>query len=78
MVARFALDKHWISFKLNELKNFLYIFYMIMNRFFINALGDDHAYGNAVTASYSYVEPAPISSKFNIYRQVFDKHKSPV
>ena len=28
-VARLTLDKHWMSFKLHELRNLLYIFYMI-------------------------------------------------
>jgi hypothetical protein len=31
-VARLTLDKNWISFKLHELRNLQYIFYMITNQ----------------------------------------------
>ena len=65
-VARFTLDKHWILFKLHELRNLLYIFYMITNQLIVytEELGDVKCYGNAAMASDSYDEPAPTSSRF--------------
>jgi len=76
-IARFTHDKHWISFKLHELRTLQYIFYMVKNQLFmyIEALVDVHAYVNTTMASCNYIEPAPTSS---IYRQLFDELKSPV
>jgi len=51
-VARFTLDKHWISFKLHELRNLLYMFYMNTNQFLVytEALGDVEDCVNAALA----------------------------
>ena len=72
-VARLTLDKHWFSFKIHELRNLLYIFYMIKNQLFMytDALSDVQAYINAAMASETYVEPAPTASRSIIYRQLF-------
>jgi len=70
-----------VSLKLNERRNLLYIFYMIMNQLLMyteEALGDVHVYVNVAMVSSNYVEPAPTSSKSIIYRQLFDELKSPV
>ena len=58
-VARFAIDKHWISFNLHEFRNLMYIFYMITNQLIVytEPLGDVQAYVNAAMASDGYVEP---------------------
>ena len=78
--ARLTLDKHWISFKLHELRNLQYIFYMITNQLpmYTEALGDVQAYVNAAMASGKYVEPAPTASRSIIYSQLFEELKSPV
>ena len=79
-VAKFTLDKHWISFKVHELRNLIHIFYKITNQLIVytEALGDVQAYFNAAMASDSYVEPFPTSSKSIIYRQLFNELNSPV
>jgi hypothetical protein len=80
MVARLTLDKHWISFKLHELRNLLYVFYIITIQLLMNteALSDVQAYVNAAMASDNYVEPAPTASRSIIYRQLFEELKLPV
>ena len=79
-IARLTLDKHWIFFKLHELKNPQYIFYMITNQLlmYTEALDDVQAYVNAAMASGKYVEPAPTASRSIIYSQLFEELKSPV
>jgi len=79
-VARLTLDKHWISFKVHELRNLQYIFYMIKNQLLMctEALGDFQAYVNAGMASGNYVEPTPTASKSIIYSQPFEELKSPL
>ena len=79
-VARFTLDKHWISFKIHELRNLLYMFYMITNQLlmYTEALGYVQAYVNDAMASDSYIEPAPTASRSIIYRQLFEELKLPV
>ena len=78
-VARLAVGKHWISFKLHEMRNLMYIFYMVTNHLLMNtaAMGDVHAYVNAGMASDNYVEPAPPASRSIIYSQLFEL-RSPV
>ena len=68
-----------MSFKLHELRNLLYIFYMITNQLLVytEALGDVQAYVNAAMDPDSYVEPVPTTSRSNIYRQLFEELKSP-
>jgi len=79
-VARVTFDKHWLSFKLHELRNLLYMVYMITNKLlmYTEALSDVQAYVHAAMASENYVEPAPTASISVIYRQLFEELKSPV
>jgi len=79
-VARLTLDKHWLSFKLHELRNLLYMFYMITNQLlmYTEALSDVQAYVNAAMASENYVEPVPTASRSIIYSELFEELKSPV
>ena len=64
-VARVTLDKHWLSFKIHELRNLLYTFYMIRNqlRLYIEALSDVQSYVKVTMASDNYVEPSPTAHK---------------
>jgi hypothetical protein len=75
-VAKLTLDKHWISFKLHELRN-VYIIYTITNQLLVytEALGDVQAYVNAAMISDCYVEPAPTVSRAVIYRRLFEDLK---
>ena len=79
-VARLSLDKHWISFRLHELRNPLYIFYMITNHLlmYTEALGYVQVYVYTAKVPDIYVEPAPTASRSIIYRQLFEELKSPV
>ena len=72
--ARMILDKHWISFNLHELRNLLYIFYIITNQLltYTDALGDVQSYINVAMAYDSYVETAPTASKSILYSQLFE------
>jgi len=74
------LNKHYLSFKQHELRNLLYIFYMIRNQLlmYTEELSDVQSYVNAAMASDNYVEPAPTVSPYIIYRQLFEELKSPV
>ena len=80
MIARFTLDKHWISLKLPELRSLQYIFYMTTNQLlrYTEELGDFQAYVNAAMASGNYFEPATTASKSFIQSQMFEELKSPV
>ena len=79
-VARLTLNKHVLSFKQHELRNLLYIFYMVRKQLlmYTEALSDVQSYVNAAMASDSYVEPTPTASKSTIYRQIFEELKTPV
>ena len=74
-----TVGKHWISFKLHELRNLLCIFYVVTNQLpmYTAALGDIHAYVNAAMASDNYVEPALIASRSINCSQLFEELKSP-
>ena len=78
-VARVTLDKHYIKFKLHEIRNIMYILYMIRNQLLIytEALSDVHSYVKAAMASENFVEPNPTASPYVIYRQLFEELKSP-
>jgi len=78
-VARLTLDKHWISFKLHELRNLLYIFYMITNQSLMYAvIGRCSSLCKHCNGLWQLCRTAPTASKSIIYSQLFDELKSPV
>ena len=64
-VARVNLDKHFLSFELHELRDLLYIFYMVRNQLlmYTEALSDVQSYVNVAMTSDNCVEPTPTASR---------------
>jgi hypothetical protein len=76
--ARITYDKHYISFKLDELRYLSNTLYMLQNQltYYTLALPDLLNYVAKALPSTVYVEPSPDASNFILYYQLFDELKS--
>jgi len=76
-IARVYLDKQFLSFKYEELRNLAYIMYMIQNQmtFYTAAMTDVIAYIDTAHDSVTFVEPPSTANKSINYYQLFEEIK---
>jgi len=77
-VARVYIDKQFLSFTYEELRNLAYIMYMIQNQmtFYAAAMTDVIAYIDTAHDSVTFVEPPSTVNKSINYYQLFEEIKS--
>jgi len=77
-IARVYLDKQFLSFTYEELRNLAYIMYMIQNQmtFYTAAMTDVIAYIDTAHDSVTFVEPPSTANKAINYYQLFEEIKS--
>jgi len=77
-LARLYLDKHYLSYTYEELRNLAYIMYMIQNQmtYYIAAMTDVMAYIDTADDSVTFVEPPSTADKSINYYQLFEEIKS--
>jgi len=77
-VARIYIDKQFLSFTYEELRNLAYIMYMIQNQltYYTAAMNDVIAYIDTAHDSVTFVEPPSTAHKAINYYQLFEEIKS--
>ena len=77
-IARLYLDKQFLSFTYEELRNLAYMMYMIENQmtFYTAAVTDVIAYIDEAHDSVTFVDPPIIAHKSINYYQLFEEIKS--
>jgi len=77
-LARVYLDKHYLSYTYEELRNLAYIMYMIQNqmKYYIAAMTDVMVYIDTAHDSVTFVEPPSTADKSINYYQLFEEIKS--
>ena len=77
-VARLYIDKQFLSFTYEELRNLVYIMYMIQNQmtFFTAAMNDVITYIDTAHDSVTFVAPSSTAHKAINYYQLFEEIKS--
>ena len=76
--ARITFDRHYISFKLEELRYLSNMFYVLQNQltYYTLVLSDLLNYVAKALSSTTFVEPSPDASNLILYYQLFDELKS--
>ena len=76
--VRVYLNKQFLSFTYEELRNLAYIMYMIQNQmtFYIAAMTDVIAYIDTAHDCVTFAEPPSGANKSIIYYQLFEEIKS--
>jgi len=74
-LARVYLDKHYLSYTYEELRNLAYILYMIQNQmtYYIAAMTDEMAYIDTAHDSVTFVEPPSTADKSINYYLLFEE-----
>jgi len=77
-IARLYLDKQFLSYTYQELRNLAYIMYMIQNQltFYTAAMNDVIAYIDTAHDSVTFVDPQSTANKSINYYQLFEEMKS--
>ena len=77
-VARIYIDKQFLSYTYEELRNLAYIMYMIQNQlvYYTAAMNDVIAYIDIAHDSVTFVEPPSTAHKAINYYQLFEEIKS--
>jgi hypothetical protein len=72
-VARVYLDKHYLSYTYEELRNLTYIMYIIQNQmtYYIAAMTDVMTYIDTAHGSVTFLEPPSTANKSINYYQLF-------